>query len=662
MAQSSSISLLCSSNPLSSPPKSSYSARFLNPSSTFSRIPCQWRLISLQPTHGLKVSSLQSTALSSASAAEEIIEENNGDLDFVEIGYVSNVHGLDGEIRVKHNTDFPDLRFGTPGKRWLRQQYSGRDEIVEVEIEEGRGHHGSKSWIVKLSGFDSVDQARQLVGATFLVRNIDRPELKEGEYYSRDLIGMRVVLKETGESVGTVVSVIDSGGNDLLQVLLEASTGSPDESTKQKSEKYESGHLVWIPFVEAIVPDVDMDKREMQITPPKGLLELNVRSNERSKKERRLIEWRERKKFQRRLISAKKKLCELDQQHIFHGLQYGEMSYRTLLAEQIVCVNLNLLQQALQAVEKPINGCNLGENMPDVASRKCGNSLKIPEKYLTNISIEKLDAYSEHGKTGVHLISKGKVATVLVLNNENPEKHLENGEDPTISHLKNLLSDKQTFIQAEQRESVSIIFISPVVEIQLLEKLFETHDYFTFSREKVRFLEEEKILVVSSSTVEQKNKVLMKSPWEVHQSSMGFGGTISALASNNILEDLIKSGVEYVEVCSISRSYLCGNPIFLGFVHSEETDIGLVTFDDKREVQDNFHVILPVKSMQKLVKQMEKLPLNAILKSYSHVELINKEWVDVIPSTPNSYEFHCSLQSLLDACSLDRVSLMEVTK
>lgn len=89
--------------------------------------------------------------------------------------------------------------------------------------------------------------------------------------------------------MGTVVNVFNSGGNDLLHVFLEASTGSPDGSMKQKPEKYESDHLVWVPFVEAIVPDVDMDKREMQITPPKGLFELNVRSDERSKKERRLI-------------------------------------------------------------------------------------------------------------------------------------------------------------------------------------------------------------------------------------------------------------------------------------------------------------------------------------------------------------------------------------
>ena len=89
--------------------------------------------------------------------------------------------------------------------------------------------------------------------------------------------------------MGTVVNVFNSGGNDLLHVLLEESTGSPRGSLQQKSNKSDSGHLVWIPFVEAIVPEVNMDKREMHITPPKGLLELNLRSNVISKKERRVI-------------------------------------------------------------------------------------------------------------------------------------------------------------------------------------------------------------------------------------------------------------------------------------------------------------------------------------------------------------------------------------
>ena len=81
--------------------------------------------------------------------------------------------------------------------------------------------------------------------------------------------------QETGQIVGTVVNVVNYGSSDLLQVRLHAPTSS----------------LVWVPFVEAIVPDVDLDAREMFITPPKGLLELNQRSDMKSKKERRLMVW-----------------------------------------------------------------------------------------------------------------------------------------------------------------------------------------------------------------------------------------------------------------------------------------------------------------------------------------------------------------------------------
>lgn len=62
-------------------------------------------------------------------------------------------------------------------------------------------------------------------------------------------------------------------------------------------------------------------------------------------------EWKERKKMQKRLIAAKKKLCEMEQKHVFDGLRFGEKAQRSLLADQIVGVNSKLLQQALENVE-----------------------------------------------------------------------------------------------------------------------------------------------------------------------------------------------------------------------------------------------------------------------------------------------------------------------
>lgn len=45
-----------------------------------------------------------------------------------------------------------------PGRRWLRQQSLGQERVQEVELVEGRGHPGQKSWILKLRGIDDVDQ------------------------------------------------------------------------------------------------------------------------------------------------------------------------------------------------------------------------------------------------------------------------------------------------------------------------------------------------------------------------------------------------------------------------------------------------------------------------------------------------------------------------
>lgn len=64
-------------------------------------------------------------------------------------------------------------------------------------------------------------------------------------------------------------------------------------------------------------------------------------------------EWKERKKNQKRLIAAKKKLIELEQKHVFHGLRFGEKAQRSLIADQIVGINSKLLQLALQNINTP---------------------------------------------------------------------------------------------------------------------------------------------------------------------------------------------------------------------------------------------------------------------------------------------------------------------
>ncbi|GAV79576.1 RimM domain-containing protein/PRC domain-containing protein [Cephalotus follicularis] len=602
------------------------------------------------------------------TATQEVVATTQTGLGFVEIGYISRAHGLQGEVCIKTRTDFPELRFAKPGRRWVKQQVLGRETIQEVELVEGRAHPGQKCWILRFGGIDTVDQAKELLGSTLLVREEDRPELDNGEFYARDLVGMRVILKESGELVGTVVNIFNSGASDLLHVMLDSSADARDENGKPTTA---SGSLVWVPFVEAIVPVVDMNKRELQITPPEGLLELNVRADRRSKKERRQLEWKERKKFQRRLIAAKKKLCEMEQQHVFHGLRFGEKSQRSSLAGQIAGVNSQLLQQALQNIETPSKRWNVNELLSASTKKLMKSTLNISQECLTPCTdAKKLAANLYLQEKGLNLISEGKVATVLVVNgSENQGKGCDPdlvGSESTMYSLlplQTILCDDQSFIKIEDRVTVPLILVCPAHEVQNFERLFSDNEHFGFDSEKVWFLEEEKLPVMSCLAEElNRPKILMKSPWEILQSPVGSGGVISLLSSQNIAENLTEMGVEYIEVCSTSQSHVGGNSLFLGFVKSCKADIGIQISKAAIDYEGSFDLILTMDIVKKLTKHINKLQFYPIPKPNSHVELVDKEWVDVVPSSPNSYELCSTIYSCLNACSLDKLCAMEITE
>ncbi|XP_015958091.1 uncharacterized protein LOC107482195 isoform X1 [Arachis duranensis] len=614
---------------------------------------------------------LHSATATPTPTQEPLLHTPTNESTFIDIGYISSVHGLHGELRVKPTTDFPQLRFSTPGRRWLRQKVLNAETLREVELEEGREHPALKSWILKFKGIDSVDQAKMLIGATLLVTEEDKPDLEEGEFYTHDLVGMRVFLKESRELVGTVINVFNSGASDLLQVSLDSSFDILDKSGKPRSAGTEaSDQLVLVPFVEAIVPDVDMERREMHITPPKGLLELNLRYDERSKKERRQLEWKERKKFSKQLIAVKKKLVEMEQQHVFHGLRYGEKEQRRLLSEQIVDVNSKLLQEALQSLEQPIKSrWNMAELVRSLEA-KLISSLEISAESFVDRS-KKLVGDMRMQEKGLTLMSKGKMAIVLLsseIENQdcirNPGNvETEATESSPLTLLQKLLCNHETFV--EDRVSVPLILVSSAEQIQPLTTLFTNNNHFGFDSEKVWFLEEEKLPVISSLLEgENKYKILMKSPWEILQAPAGSGGFISLFSKHNIMDNLINMGVEYIEVCCPSGRIAGGNSLLLGLVRSRGANIGIqISHANANALADsdkNVDMIFSVDFVNKLLKESNILQFDATEKANSYVEKVDKEWVTVTSSTPNSFELSCNIYSSLNACPLDKVCVLQV--
>ena len=177
---------------------------------------------------------------------------------------IGRAQGLKGEVTVLPFTDEPDYRFAPGSVLYTRD---GADEYV-VE----RSRTFKNRWIVKFEGIDDRD-ASEAANGIELYGEADDPEymLEEDAWYPKDLVGLDVRLADgnmlglpAGQSVGKVVDVLD-GFQSLLKVRLANPVRDPDTG-----EVTENSALV--PFVDPIVPDIDLDGGYLTLDPPGGLI------------------------------------------------------------------------------------------------------------------------------------------------------------------------------------------------------------------------------------------------------------------------------------------------------------------------------------------------------------------------------------------------------
>ncbi|CAM0953829.1 unnamed protein product [Alopecurus aequalis] len=615
----------------------------------FSRLPP--RRFSLAPAR--PAAALLSTPSHAQHEEEEVDEEEDSDEyeeelveeeGMVEVGYVSGAHGVRGDVLVSPRTDFPELRFGTPGKRWLRARAAGKMQVREFELVRGKAHTGKKGWIVRFDGVDSLDEARQIVGSAVLVKTEDRPEMEEDEIYSLDLVGMRVIVKDTGKLVGTVSQVFNFGGGDLLQVMVGSSSEDLDSRPSREH--------VWIPFAQDIVPDVDMESREMWITPPKGLLEINTRP-EKSKKERRAMDWKEKKKLQRRITAAKKVLNEMEQGHILEGLASGDKLEKDSLAEQIGSIDFQLFKHAMNSISKQIDSTLKNLLANSSSSRK--NVMRIPGETLLSHEEKGNYSFSNEFSKGREILQNSKAAIVLVTN----------GSDSDImdAELQRLLISFSEFMKGEENHiSPPFIIVSPAGQVDSIKNYLVENDYFGFETQKVWILEETKLPVVNLSSEIKSKKILLKSPWEIIQRPAGTGAIFSSLSSNKILDALNAMGTEYVQICSLSDGLVLGHPLLFGAASSRSTDVTIKLRKTSDRTEDDFDLILSINHLNKMCRDVSKASFSAYPEQHEHVERADGQWVTVQPEAANSHRLSADVTSVLDCCSPDKLCVVEIVK
>ncbi|GAA1093387.1 MULTISPECIES: ribosome maturation factor RimM [Kitasatospora] len=164
------------------------------------------------------------------------------------VGRIGRAHGIRGDVSVEVRTDEPELRLG-PGAVLLTDPAS----TGPLTVESGKVHSGRL--LIRFAGVKDRNAAEALRG-TMLIAEVDPEESPDDpdEYYDHQLIGLDVVLTD-GTLIGELSEVVHLPYQDLLTVT------RPD------------GSEVLVPFVEQIVPTIDLENQRAVITPPAGLIE-----------------------------------------------------------------------------------------------------------------------------------------------------------------------------------------------------------------------------------------------------------------------------------------------------------------------------------------------------------------------------------------------------
>jgi 16S rRNA processing protein RimM len=166
------------------------------------------------------------------------------------VGRLTKAHGLKGGLKLELYTDDPERRF-TPGASFT------------LQVPEESPWHGKRLELAELRwynrqpvgffvGVADRTAAESLVKAILWVDQDPSEPAEPDAWYDHQLVGLDVI--RNGERVGSIDRLEHLPAQDLLVV----DTGDRE---------------VLVPFVRAIVPEVDVEARRVVVTPPEGLFE-----------------------------------------------------------------------------------------------------------------------------------------------------------------------------------------------------------------------------------------------------------------------------------------------------------------------------------------------------------------------------------------------------
>jgi 16S rRNA processing protein RimM len=169
---------------------------------------------------------------------------STGEPVFLVIGKLRRPHGVKGEIMMDILTDFPErVSAGLT-------VYIGSDHNP-LRIKSSRVHQNA--FLVSFREYHSPEEVGELRNQMVYVPAEDRPPLPDGEFYHHQILGLRVV-SESGEVLGKVIEILETGANDVYVV------------------QPEQGPEILLPVIDPVILGVDLASGEIRVHVLPGLI------------------------------------------------------------------------------------------------------------------------------------------------------------------------------------------------------------------------------------------------------------------------------------------------------------------------------------------------------------------------------------------------------
>jgi 16S rRNA processing protein RimM len=166
---------------------------------------------------------------------------------WIAVGRIVRPRGNRGELITEIYSTQPGRAERLQEVRLEKDSLSRTARVEEFWVHDGRP-------VFKFEGVDSISEAQTWAGADVLVPESERALPEEGEYSHADLIGCAVVGLADGRRIGVVEGIEDGGGPVLLRLAGEKE--------------------ILIPFARKICVKIDVDRKEIRVDLPDGLLDL----------------------------------------------------------------------------------------------------------------------------------------------------------------------------------------------------------------------------------------------------------------------------------------------------------------------------------------------------------------------------------------------------